>query len=127
MSETGTFVLLDWLQDFGTKLNHFDIYYDFAKLLHGMIVSHEMVQQGHFQIHQDNGIVDIDIPISFRLFEFQHILEEFSTNLQLSWDKIRLLTAIVFINNAPLHEEMYSKFLFHLGKYLLWNGMNSHC
>jgi len=127
LTETGTFVLLDWRQDFGTKLNNFDIYYDFAKLLHGLIVSHEIVQQGRFLYHEDNGIVDIDIPISFRLLEFQRILEEFALNLQLSWDKIRLLTAIVFINNAPLHEEMYGKFLFHLGKYLLWSGMNSHC
>ena len=35
------FVFLDWRQDFGGDIKNGDIYYDFAKLLHGLIISHE--------------------------------------------------------------------------------------
>jgi aminoglycoside phosphotransferase family enzyme len=38
-SKKKTFKFLDWRQDFGGDLEVGDIYYDLAKLLHGLIVS----------------------------------------------------------------------------------------
>ena len=37
ISETGNFSLLDWRQDFAGLQEYGDLYYDLAKLLHGMI------------------------------------------------------------------------------------------
>jgi dTDP-glucose pyrophosphorylase len=126
LTETGEFVLLDWRQDFAGQ-DSFDIYYDLAKLLHGLIISHEMVRQNQFTYSEENNIINIDIPISFKLLELQQILKRFVIREDLSWDKVKILTAIVFLNCAPLHEEIYGKFLFHLGKYLLWRDMDSPC
>ena len=39
------FCLIDWRQDFAGNLEVGDLYYDLAKLLHGMIVSHELVNK----------------------------------------------------------------------------------
>ena len=33
--------------------------------------------------------------------------------------KVRLITALIYLNIAPLHHKPYSFFLFQLGKYLL--------
>jgi len=126
LTERANYVLLDWRQDFGSQLDCFDIYYDFAKLLHGLIVSHELVQEEKFTYSDENGIINIDIPISFKMLEFQQILRRFVEEHGFSWQKVRILTAIVFLNCAPLHEETYGKFLFHLGKYLLWQELNYH-
>ena len=35
------FVLLDWRQDFNENLKVGDLYYELAKIMHGIIVSHE--------------------------------------------------------------------------------------
>jgi choline kinase len=37
------FTFLDWRQDFGGDLFVGDIYYDFAKLMHGLIINHEII------------------------------------------------------------------------------------
>ena len=42
--------LLDWRQDFSGNIFFGDIYYDFAKLLHGMIVSHEIVKNNGYNV-----------------------------------------------------------------------------
>ena len=44
------FILLDWRQDFAGNLKIGDIYYDLAKLLHGLIVSHELIVKNMFKI-----------------------------------------------------------------------------
>ena len=52
------FKFLDWRQDFGGNINVGDIYYDLAKLLHGMIVSHEVIQKNNFFVKwTDNQIL----------------------------------------------------------------------
>ena len=53
--------LLDWRQDFGSNLNYGDLYYDFAKLLHGMIVSHKFVLKNEFKITKNKNNINIKI------------------------------------------------------------------
>ena len=47
------FTFLDWRQDFNGNLYIGDIYYDLAKLLHGMIISHEIIHKKQFFIKWD--------------------------------------------------------------------------
>ena len=49
------FIFLDWRQDFGGILNYGDIYYDLAKLLHGLIVSHKLISEEHYLINWDQN------------------------------------------------------------------------
>jgi NDP-sugar pyrophosphorylase family protein len=120
LGEDGVFYLLDWRQDFAGNLDYFDIYYDLAKLYHGLIVSHTKVMHDEYQLSENENIINFDIPISFSLLECQHVLDVFIINNGYDLNKVKLLTAIVFLNNAPLHEDRYARFLFYLGKYLLW-------
>ena len=39
--------------------------------------------------------------------------------------KTKILTALVFLNIAPLHHKPYSYLLFYLGKEMLHNSLNS--
>jgi choline kinase len=124
LGEDGKFYLLDWRQEFEGKLEYFDIYYDLAKLYHGLIVSHEKVFAGEFSLIINENIIEFDIPISIRLVECQKLLDGFILSYGYDLKKIKLLTALVFLNNAPLHHEEYAKFLFYLGKYLLWKEIH---
>ena len=42
--------LIDWRQDFARNLDLGDIYYDLAKLYHGLIVDHEVIRNNMFNI-----------------------------------------------------------------------------
>jgi len=44
------FIFLDWRQDFGGNLHTGDIYYDLAKLLHGLIINHEIIDNNYYCI-----------------------------------------------------------------------------
>ena len=119
VSESGNFLLLDWRQDFGGILEYGDLYYDLAKLLHGMIVSHELVNKNMFTIERDANVVKFDILRKNIMVECERKFENFVNNNKYDMRKVRFLTALVFLNIAPLHHYPYSEFLFYLGKYQL--------
>ena len=48
--EEKKFTFLDWRQDFGGNLAVGDMYYDFAKLLHGLVVNHEIIANNLFEV-----------------------------------------------------------------------------
>ena len=120
VSESGDFVLLDWRQDFGGILTHGDLYYDFAKLLHGLIVSHELVNKDMFLIEKKANIIKFDILRKNIMVECERKFENFILKNEYDLKKIKILTALVFLNIATLHHYPYSEFLFYLGKYNLF-------
>ncbi|MAK54393.1 MAG: hypothetical protein CML17_00835, partial [Pusillimonas sp.] len=126
LSETGDFFLLDWRQDFGGLMNYGDLYYDLAKLLHGLIMSHSLVNKNLFTINKVDNVVKYDFHRKNILVENEKQLENFVINQNLDWKKVRLLTALVFLNIAPLHHYPYSKLLFYLGKDMLYSELRKN-
>jgi len=112
------FTLLDWRQEFQGSIQAGDIYYDLSKILHGIIVPHSSVLNELYSItHIDANGESIEIKIERP--EIYDDLEEYfmrwcSLN-NYNIRKIKLLTAIIFINIAPLHHIPYNRFLFYLG------------
>ena len=49
----------------------------------------------------------------------ENAFDEWITNNGYDLKKTKIITALIFLNIAPLHHEPYSKLLFSLGKYLL--------
>jgi len=43
----------------------------------------------------------------------------------LSFYKLKIITALIFINISPLHEGKYGIFLYYLGKKMLGDEINS--
>ena len=121
VAETGDFYLLDWRQNFGGITEYGDVYYDLAKLLHGMIVSHELINKNHYQINQMDNVITYDLYRKHCLVENEKQFYEFLHKNNFDIYKVRLLTALIFLNIAPLHHFPYSKMLFYLGKESLYN------
>ena len=55
------FTFLDWRQDFAGNLSIGDIYYDLAKLMHGIIVDHNQVNKKKFKIFYFSNISILNI------------------------------------------------------------------
>ena len=115
------FTLLDWRQDFGGLIEYGDIYYDFAKLNHGLIISHELVGKELFDVKHKLNRVHYDFLRKQNLVVSQMYFKEWIENNGYDYKKVKLLTALIFLNIAALHHYPYSLLLFYLGKDMLFN------
>lgn len=118
-AEDQRFTFLDWRQDFGGHLSTGDIYYDLAKLLHGLIISHELIAGDFYKVEWRPDQITYD-------FHRKHILVECERDFGLWIDaegydrkKVWVLTALIYLNIAALHHHPYSLLLFALGKDML--------
>lgn len=113
-TETG-FTLIDWRQDFANDLEIGDMYYDLAKLNHNLTINHDIVNKNLFGYSKNNCY----ILINSKLNECEKILHKYIVDKGLDLKKVKTLTALIWINMAPLHEYPFNTFLFNYGKYKL--------
>jgi len=118
--DKGTFSAIDWRQDFAGIHEYGDAYYDLAKLYHGIIVNHAMVRKNNFTIKIGSENIVVDILRPHILVQCEKIFLEFLTKEGYDVHKVKLLTALIYLNIAPLHHNPYDKFLYYLGKSLLY-------
>lgn len=114
------FALLDWRQDFAGELSYGDLYYDFAKLLHGLIISHELIIKNHYYIGRKINRISYDFYRKNSLIECQEYFKKYIISHGYDWEKVELLTALIFLNIAPLHHFPYTHLLLSLGKTMLY-------
>lgn len=116
--------LLDWRQDFGGLLKAGDRYYDLAKLNHNLTVNHDVVFRNQFTIRVRGNTVTCDILRPQILVDCQKILWDFAEQKGYNLKKIKVLTALIWLNSAPLHHHPYNLFLYYFGKLNLWKILN---
>lgn len=112
------FTLIDWRQDFAGDLKVGDIYYDLAKLNHNLTLNHDILNRNLFNYTKE----DCYILTNSKLNECQKVLHKFIVDKGFDLLKVEILTAIIWLNMAPLHEYPLNKFLFYFGKY----NLNKH-
>lgn len=117
------FTFLDWRQDFGGDLEVGDIYYDFAKLNHGLIICHELIAKNMFHVDINEDNIHYDFYRKQILVECEQYFKEWIKKNGHDYKKIRMLTALIFLNIAPLHHDPYSKLLYYLGKSILYEEL----
>lgn len=113
------FTFLDWRQDFGDDLSTGDIYYDFAKLLHGLIVSHEIIAKDSYSVDWQADAINYDFQRKQILVECESRFGDWLEIEGYDKKKVLVLTALIFLNIAALHHYPYSLLLFALGKAML--------
>jgi hypothetical protein len=113
------FVFLDWRQDFGGDLSTGDIYYDFAKLLHGLIISHELIAGDFFRVDWRSESIDCDFHRKQILVECERHFGAWLETHGYDKKKVWVLTALIYLNIAALHHHPYSLLLYALGKSML--------
>ena len=116
---TKKFTFIDWRQDFGGSISFGDRYYDLAKILHGLIVSHSVVRAAQFSVDQKIDNITFTIKRLDTLVDCESMFESWAAREGYFWPKIKIICALVFLNIAVLHHHNYDKFLFVLGKKML--------
>lgn len=119
--ETDNFKLLDWRQNFGNTLTIGDIYYDLAKLLHGLIICHELIAKEYYIIQWEGNNITFDFYRKQKLIECEAYYYFWLKENGYDIYKVKLLTALIFLNIAALHESPYCLLLYALGKEMLLN------
>ena len=109
------FKFLDWRDSFGGIIEYGDIYYDFAKLLHGILISHEIVLEGGYKIQESENEININIKTADIYTDLIPYLSEWLKTNGYNINKVNILTSLIFINIAPLHHDPYSRFLYFYG------------
>lgn len=115
-----TFVLIDWRQDFGDRLHEGDIYYDLAKLNCSLVFNQKIVGNKGFNIQQTNKKVTIDILSSYNLLQCKKVFMKFLRDNNFDTKKVNLISAIIWLNMAPLHDPLLDRFLYYFGKLNLY-------
>lgn len=113
------FTLLDWRQDFGGNMDYGDIYYDFAKLNHGFIISHQIIDQNQFQVETNLDNIKYDFHRTQNLIDCEKYFMEWIQEFGYDYNKVQIMTALIFLNIVALHHYPYNKLLFYLGKSML--------
>ena len=108
--------LLDWREDFSGIKNYGDIYYDLAKLNHGLIIDHNIIKKSKFDINIDKKKIKINFFQSKENKDCQKLFFKFLKDNKYSLKKVKILTSLIFLNIAGLHHYPYSIFLYYLGK-----------
>ena len=118
------FTFLDWRQDFCGYLYFGDIYYDFAKLMHGLIINHEIIATNNFNVMWEKEVIKFDFHRKNLLVECEEIFTIWLKSNGYEVKKVNLLTALIFLNIAPLHHWPYSLLLYSLGKQRLLKALS---
>lgn len=114
------FILIDWRENFGNNIEYGDIYYDLSKLRHNIFFNHLNINNKLYTLtNEDNNLI-VDMKCNYYLIQQIEEYDKFIKENNYDLKKIKILTAIIWINMAPLHTYPLSNFLFNLGKYNLY-------
>ena len=119
------FTFLDWRQNFGGDLSTGDVYYDLAKLLHGLIISHELIARGLYSVEWRTTEIVYDFHRKQILVECERRFVQWLAVQGYDIKKVWMLTALIYLNIAALHHDPYSLLLYSLGKVILKKELES--
>tara|TARA_R110000803_G_scaffold207155_3_gene274902 strand:+ start:250 stop:1863 length:1614 start_codon:yes stop_codon:yes gene_type:complete len=121
------FTFIDWRQDFAGEIVLGDVYYDLAKLNHNINFNHAIIRNSGFSCEiKNNDSISVDLMCSHKILSAKKGLLDFCKDNKLSIKKIEMITGIIWINMAPLHDKSLGDFLFYFGKLQLHKSINGY-
>jgi len=109
-----SFKFIDWRDTFGDSTDYGDAYYDLAKLYGGICMNYSyMKDEKNYSYTRDDNRIEF----SFRTdkIEDKILQQKFYDMVKqhgYSYDKIKTITALIYLNMAPLHEKGLDHLLF---------------
>ena len=113
------FKLIDWRQDFCGNLEVGDIYYDFAKLAHNLVINHGIIDGGHYGVEKKNDTIKLTLHRLQNLVDCEQIFFSYLGNKGFDVGKVKLLRAIIWLNMSPLHHNPFNIFLYYYSRYTM--------
>ncbi len=113
------FTLIDWRQDFGGLLDVGDLYYDLAKLYGGLTINYRMIKEGKFKVELSDDKIYYDFDVNNNLIKAKEVYEKWLKEKGYDLNKIKTMTAMIFLNMAPYHHPPFNLLLYSMGKDML--------
>ena len=111
--ENDSFKYIDWRESFGGSTKGGDVYYDLSKLYGGCIIPYNLVKDDNFIKYTEGiAVIDYNFNIPRALSQFKNKYEKWLIDEGYDLDRIKLITAIIFLNMSPLHNKNFSKTLW---------------
>lgn len=117
-SDEGEFKLIDWRDRFIDCLQG-DLYYDLAKLYGGLCISYNYIKKNEFKVHKLGDEINYYFYVPDHLNAWKLYFENWLLKNNYNLLKIRLMTALIYLNMAPLHTAPFNELLFNHSRYLL--------
>ena len=114
------FYLIDWRHNFGGSTELGDVYYDLSKLYGGVIMSYSLMKdEQNFHIKAGDRQISFEYKMPKTLKNFKKDYERWIIKEGWDLDKVKLITSLIFLNMAPLHEDKFGDILFFKSKTML--------
>ncbi len=119
--DKGNFFLIDWRDKFFMNKVIGDIYYEFSKLHHALILTNKVIRDNAYFVKENKkNIVKYYFKRRNNLMNYKSILDKYINDNNYSLKKVEILSSLIYLNIAPLHHYPYSKLLFFHGKLSLY-------
>lgn len=108
------FVYIDWRENFGKSTESGDLYYDLGKLYGGILISYnQMTNENNIKITESGNTVEYEYNTPDDLIKFKTEFENWAADLGFSLNHIKIITALIYLNMSPLHDDKFSKLLWY--------------
>ncbi len=92
--------------------------------MHGLIVNHGIVANDQYAASWVDSEIKFDLHRKQSLIECEQRLNTWIQENNFDLKKVRVLTALIYLNIAALHHYPYSILLYGLGKKMLKNELH---
>ena len=88
--------------------------------MHGLIISHDIISGDLYTFDRSMNEIRYDFLRKNINMDCENIFTEYIKKWGYDLKKVKLMTALIFLNIAKFHHYPYCHLLFYLGKYLLF-------
>ena len=113
--------LIDWREDFGGNLEYGDIYYDLGKIYHSLILTQKKIREEKYFVSYEDDFAQYKFSKRRNLINYLDYFKIFLKENNYDLHRVKLISALIYLNIAPLHHHPYSDLLFFHGKLTLNN------
>jgi len=118
------FTYIDWRESFADNIEGGDIYYDLAKLYGGCLIPYNLMKEKDpISLLEGSSTVEYSYYIPQDLNRFKITYEKWILDQGFDFNKVKLITGIIFLNMSPLHDRVFAKMLWFKSIQLL-NDLN---
>ena len=117
--------MIDWREDFGGSLDYGDVYYDLGKIYHSLIITGKKIREEKYFVSYDGEYGNYKFSKRRNLINYLDHFEKFIVENFYELNKVKLVSALIYLNIATMHHHPYSDLLFFHGKVTLDEILNS--
>ncbi len=111
--EKENFTYIDWRESFAGNTEEGDIYYDLSKLYGGLLMPYNLMKKEDLLKYEEgDSLINFSYKEEKSLLDFKIYYENWIEEKGYDLNKIRLITALIYLNMSPLHDEKFGKILW---------------